>query len=103
MVIKVKDKEIKMKYSFRSMMIYEKIAGSSFAPKGITEILIYFYSTILASDKDSTLTFEEFMEWIDEHPKELNDFSTWLTETLTKNSVINEGVEGEGDKSGKKK
>ena len=91
MKITLKNKEIELKYSFRSMMIYEKITGGSFNPKGITEILIYLYSSILASDKNIDLTFEEFMDWIDDNPQVITEFSTWLTSILTKNSVLNDG------------
>lgn len=102
MKITIHNKEINLRYSFRAMMIYEKITGTSFNPKGITEIMIYFYSTILASDKDIALTFEEFMNWIDENPIVLNEFSSWLTSTLTKNGVMNES-DGNGDNSFSKK
>ena len=44
MKVTIKNKEIELRYSFRSMMIYEKITGTSFNPKGVTEIMIYFYS-----------------------------------------------------------
>lgn len=90
MKITIKETTIELKYSFRAMMIYEKITGTTFNPKGITEIMIYFYSTVLASKKDIAVTFEEFMEWIDDNPTALNDFSQWLTSILSKNSVLND-------------
>ncbi len=102
MKVTIKNKEIELRYSFRSMMIYEKITGTSFNPKGVTEIMIYFYSSILASDKNIDLSFEEFMNWIDENPNALNDFTMWITSTLTKNSVLNES-DGSGDNSNVKK
>ena len=90
MKVTINDREIELKYSFRSMMIYEKIAGVSFNPRGVTEIMIYFYSTLLASDKELTLTFDDFVDWVDENPKSLNDFSEWVQSTLAKNSVLND-------------
>lgn len=95
MKITINNKEITLRYSFRAMMIYEKISGTSFNPIGITEIMIYFYSCILASDKGIALTFEEFMNWIDENPTVFEEFSKWLTSILTKNSVMNESDGGE--------
>lgn len=97
MNVTIHNREINLRYSFRAMMIYEKITGTSFNPKGITEIMIYFYSTILASDKDIALTFEEFMNWVDENPTVFNEYSVWLTSTLTKNSVMNEKSDGSGE------
>ena len=93
MKITINNKEIELKYSFRAMMIFEKITGESFNPKGITEIMVYFYSTILASDRDIALTFEDFMEWIDEQPQTLNDFSEWLTKIVLKNKIFSDKEE----------
>lgn len=103
MKINIKDKELNLKYSFRSMMIYEKITGVSFNPRGITEIIVYFYSTILASDKDIALTLDEFVDWIDEHPNMLNDFSVWMTSIIEKNSTMGEDEENSDDENSKKK
>lgn len=102
MKVTINNKEIELKYSFRAMMIYEKITGTSFNPKGVTEILIYFYSSILASDKNINLTFEDFMNWVDGEPTALNEFSTWLTSTLTKNTVLNDKGDS-GEESASKK
>ena len=103
MNVKINNREITLRYSFRALMLYEKIVGTSFNPKGLTEIMIYFYSTILASDKDIALTFEEFMNWVDENPTVFNEYSVWLTSTLTKNSVMNEESDGSGEDSTLKK
>lgn len=89
MTIQINGKSITLKYSFRGFMIYEKITGESFNPSGITEILIYFYSTVLASCKDINLDFDEFMDYIDEHPELLGEFSEWLTAVLGKNAYLN--------------
>lgn len=90
MTVYIKNKNIELKYSFRSLMIYEKIVGSSFTSNGITEIIVFFYSTILASDKDIDLTFDEFIDYIDSNLDIFTEFSSWLTSIFTKNSVIND-------------
>jgi len=97
MNIHLEGKDIELKYTFRSMIIYEKIMGQSFSPKGITEILVYFYSTILASNKDVTLTYESFIDWLDENPAYLTEFSQWLNNTLSRNSYISQVEESEVD------
>ena len=43
MKITIKGKDVTMRYSMRSMMIYEKVMNASFKPKGLTEILAFFY------------------------------------------------------------
>lgn len=99
MQLTINDKQVTLKQSFRSMMIYEKIAGETFTPKGITEILIYLYSTILASDRDIALTWDDFINWIDDNPNTLEDFSNWLVSTLTKNKMFSDDGSGSGKDS----
>ena len=56
MKIVIKEQEIELKYSFRSLMVYEQILGKTFEPKGLTEILTFMYCIIITSKKD-------FSEW----------------------------------------
>lgn len=97
MKLLVKEKEIELKSTFRSMIIYEKVAGKTFNPEGITDILLYFYSVIMASDKDCDLEFEEFINMVDENPKLLTDFSVWLNKSFRISNYINGEVEKENE------
>lgn len=101
MTIIINEKEITLKYTFRAMMIYEKITDESFSFNGLSELIILFYSTLLASDKDCTMTFEEFIDWCDENPTEINNFTEWVTRNITKNNHIKGDVE-KGDVEPKK-
>lgn len=95
MIINIKNKEVELKYTFRSMIIYEKITGESFQPKGVTEVLIYLFSTIVASSKGIDLTFEEFIDFADENPNIVNEFNEWLLSIFNKNEYI-----GKNDENG---
>lgn len=90
MIVNIKGNEIELRYSFRSMMIYEKIVGESFQPNGITEIIVYLYSTILSSKKGIDLSFDDFVDWLDENPNAINDFNDWLLSVMAKNGYINQ-------------
>ena len=89
MTININGKSVELKYSFRAFMIYEKITQTAFSPKGIYEIIVYFYSSLLASDKSINISFDDFMDWLDDNPDALNEFSGWLTTVISKNSYIN--------------
>lgn len=108
MKVNLENKEIELKYGFRAMIVYEKIMDTSFAPKGLTEILVFFYSVIVASDKDNdiNLTYDGFMDWLDENPEKVGEFSEWLNSVLTKQSQFKkeseEGEKKEGDPEPKK-
>lgn len=90
MKLNIKGNEITLKYSFRSMMIYEKIVGESFQPNGLTEVIIYLYSTILASKKEIDLSFDDFVDWLDDNPNTINEFNEWLLSIMDKNGYINQ-------------
>lgn len=80
MKINIKDKEIELKKTFRSYIIFESITDKIFAPKTMSDVATYFYSVVLASDRNLELTFDEFIDWLDENENALNDFEQWLTE-----------------------
>lgn len=97
MKINIKGKEIELKNTFRSMIIYEKVAGKTFNPQGITEILLYFYSVIMASDKDCQLEFDDLLDMVDENPKLITDFSEWLNKSFRISNYLNGEVEKENE------
>jgi hypothetical protein len=80
--------DVELKYTMRSLMIYEKIYGKTFQPEGLSEMMVYFYSTILASDKNVKLSFDEFLDMLDNNPEMLTDFANWLTATTSVNKYI---------------
>lgn len=88
MKINIKGETITLKYTSRSLIIYEKITGESFRPNGLTEIIAFFYSVIIGSNKDLALTFDEFLEWLDENPTTLAQYTEWLTDVISQNNYI---------------
>ena len=89
MKIKIQEKEIELKKTFRSYIIFESITDKIFAPKTMSDVVTYFYSVVLASDKDINLTFDEFIDWLDENEDALNDFEQWLTKINEVDSQFN--------------
>lgn len=80
MEITIKDKTIKLKRTFRSLIAYESATGKAFNPKTVTESIMYFYCVIIASDMELELTYDEFMDWLDNNPPALQGFTQWLIE-----------------------
>ena len=96
MKIQFKDNTYTLKYSFRALMIYENITNHSFNPKGITDVVIFFYSVFVASAKDTNISFDDFIEWLDENPISINEFSAWLTEVFAQQaSLVNSSIKVE--------
>ena len=59
------------------------------------------FCVILSSDKELNLTFDEFLDYIDENPKVMVDFSNWLTSEINKEDTLS--PKEEEDKEEKKK
>lgn len=88
MDIEIKGEVVKLKYSFRALMIYENIMNKSFEGRGITEILTFMYCVILGSQKGLEFTYDEFLDLIDTQPNLIKEFSEWLTATVEQNNAL---------------
>lgn len=88
MKITYKEKDYELKYSFRAHMIYENIMQKSFKPETLTDIINFFYASLFAVAKGDVIEYEEFLDWLDENPEQLSNFSEWLLGTLTSNSNV---------------
>lgn len=88
MKVNINGTEVELVYTMRSLMVYEKVYGKTFQPEGLTEIMVYFYSTVLASAKNLQISFDDFIEWIDENPQAITDFSEWLTNVTGVNKYV---------------
>jgi hypothetical protein len=78
MEIIINNKSINLKRTFRSLIAYEQAMGKAFNPTTITESIMYFYCVIIASDTTLELTYDDFINWLDDNPKALQEFTDWL-------------------------
>lgn len=78
MEITINNKTITLKRTFRSYIIYESATGKPFAPKSLTDSITFFYCTVIASDQELEITFDEFLDWLDDNETALQEFTDWL-------------------------
>ena len=102
MKVKFNEKEYELKYSFRAYMIYENIMDKSFSPQGLTDMIVFFYSSLLAAAKGDIIKYEDFLDWLDDNPDELTKFSNWLMECLGINKFLAPEVKDTNKKANKK-
>lgn len=88
MEITINNKTIKLKRTFRSLIAYESAMGKAFNPTTVTESIMYLYCVIIASEPNADISYEDFMDWLDETPTVLSDFSNWLLEEQTRESTM---------------
>lgn len=98
MTLKIKDKEVTLKYSFRCFFIFENIMGRSFQPNTTTDVLVFFYSCIMASEKNLEFNFDEFLDLVDENPELIAQFSEFITSAVK----VNKGLKPDNEEEEKK-
>lgn len=88
MNITINNKTFELKQSIRSLLMYENIKGESYFPKNLNDVLLFIYCTVVASSKDYTLDYDTFIDWVDEHPTELEQIVQFIQKTEeTQNNI----------------
>lgn len=96
MEIEINGQTIKLRQSFRSYMSFENIAGKPFGINSISDVVLFFYCTVMASKRDIDLELDTFVDWLDEHNGVLGEFTEWMTETDRAQSALSKKApEGE--------
>lgn len=86
-LIKIGDKEYPVKMTLRSMINFQKMAGKSIEEMSTLEdITIYFYFTLKAGG--SELTYDEFMDLIDERPESISAFTQAMSVRTEKKQKV---------------
>lgn len=91
--ININGKDYKVKYTIRALFIFEQITGKAFKLETMLDSYIFYYSMILANNKDQVLQWEEFLDALDENPKLLQDMEKVMKEEDGKNSLFNDNKE----------
>ena len=97
--ILINGKEYPIKYGIRSMLIQEQITQKPFALDNMNEQLVFLYSCLLAADNELTMSYEEFLDAIDEDMSIIIRFGQYLAEQQKKEKNI---LKDKGTKKKKK-
>jgi hypothetical protein len=101
MKITILGREIELKSTFRAYIIFENITGKSFKNlETLADVLTFMYATILGSAKTTDISFESFLDYVDENPDVVTEFSEWL---IGGNAVIEEASNNNVEKDDSKK
>lgn len=87
MNIKIGNKEWKLKYSIRSLFLYERITGKSFEMAGLEDQVVFFYCILLAQNPEF-MTFEEFCDAIDEGELDITELNQFVNEQQQKQEEL---------------
>ena len=91
MNITIKEKPVTLKFSFRALMMYENITGKTFSPSGLADIITFFYCIVLVSSNDYTISYEQFLDWMDANPDAINKFAEWIKTNIVNQNQLKKG------------
>ena len=97
--ILINGKEYKIKYGIRAMLIAEQITQKPFSLENMNEQLVFLYSCLLAADNELSMTYDEFLNDIDEDMSVIIRFGQFLAEQQKKEKNI---LKDKGSKKKKK-
>ena len=83
--VTINNKEYKLKYSVRSMMLFEAAKGGElFSLDTLSDQYLFLYCCILAGNKDTDLTFDKLLDSIDEDPSIFTVYTEVMKKELSR-------------------
>lgn len=102
--VKIKGKNYNIKYTIRSLFIFEQITGKPFKIETLLDNYLFFYSIILAnnSDKADILTWDDFLDEMDKNPNLFSSLNDAIEDKQEKDKIFQQEEEvsdnGEAEK-----
>lgn len=101
--IEINGKNYKLKYTIRSLFIWEQITGKSFKIEKMLDNYLFFYSMILANNPDEILEWDDYINAMDEDPTLLKRMSDIIEEQQKKDNLFTNEEKDKKSKDTKKK
>lgn len=98
--ITINGTDYKIKYTIRALFIFEQITKKPFKVESLLDNYIFFYSMLLANNKDNVLEWDEFIDAIDDDETLFQRMSE-IVANQQKKSELFEDEEKEGDEEKK--
>lgn len=96
--IKINGKDYNIKYTIRALFIFEQITKRPFSIKTLLDNYIFFYSMILANNKDNILEWDEFIDALDSDSSLLQELTAINEEALKKDELFDDDSKEEEKK-----
>lgn len=103
MKIVINNIEYNLKYTLRSLFIFEKITDNQFQGKQLIDYYLLFYSSLIANNSDTfKFTFDEFIELCDNDNSLFTQFIEFLNKEMNIQNQFVDKKEEETEDSKKK-
>lgn len=87
-MITINGQEYNVRYTLRALFIFEQITNKPFKIETLLDNYIFFYSIILASNKDKVLDWDEFIDELDKNPKLYTEITNVINEQQKKDNIF---------------
>lgn len=77
--MKINFEDLKLKQSYRAMMLWEAIYKQPFSLDGTVMSLTVFLWCIIEVNNPGLMSWEEYLAWIDECPEDYDKLCKWLS------------------------
>lgn len=101
--ITIKGKEYNIKNTLRTMFIWEQIMQRPFEIKTTQDNFVFLYSLLLANNPDNVISWDEFIDALDEDPSIMLGFNKLLDDDKKKDILYQNGDSKKGGKAEKKR
>lgn len=91
--IEINGKNYKLKYTIRSLFIFEQITKKQFKIETLLDNYLFFYSMILANNPDNVLDWDTFINSMDEDPELFKRMSEIIAIQQKKNELFEDDDE----------
>lgn len=100
--IKIGKKNYNLKYTIRSLFLFEQITKKPFKIETLLDNYVFFYCLLLANNKDNVIEWDDFIDALDKDPTLFSKMSEIIAKQQKKNELFeddDENNDGEQKKS----
>lgn len=103
--IQINGVDYNIKYSIRSLFIFEQITGKPFKIENLLDNYIFFYSMLLAcnGDKENIISWDDFLDALDADPQLFTRMNDAVEAQQKKDDLFQKEEESEKDVKKKSK
>lgn len=94
--IKIGENTYNLKYTIRSLFLFEQITKKSFKIETLLDNYVFFYCLLLANNKDNVIDWDDFIDALDQDPTLFQRMSEIIAKQQKKNDLFADDDEKDG-------
>lgn len=95
--IKIGNKNYNLKYTIRSLFLFEQITKKPFKIETLLDNYVFFYCLLLANNKDNVIEWDDFIDALDKDPTLFSKMSEIIAKQQKKNELFEDDEKNDGE------